>query len=239
MLHHGEDVGHCTRLTELRQRPAARRRLSQTNWTGLAVPALLLNYFFAGTNTRVPRGAKEKGQTVLARVPNAQILFPQALKWANGAGPSRHCASQQKRSRRPRRSLHASGSKETGQQCEEYLPCLGGVGRRTHDLCCERKSRHREVLRATSVCAAWEHFSQNAILQPAFAERPRGRRCYGKCQGPVTLAGSVSCRTLQPQQAPPRRAPSALIRRNAVQRKGAVSVLLGTPATLLSGIDSP
>jgi hypothetical protein len=91
--------------------------------------------------------SQREGADVLGRVPNAQILFPQALKWANGAGPSRHCASQQKRSMRPRRSLHASGSKEIGQPCEEYLPCLGGVGRRTHDLCCERKSRHREVLR--------------------------------------------------------------------------------------------
>jgi hypothetical protein len=48
---------------------------------------------------------------------------------------------------RPRRSLHAYGSQKIGQQEEEYLPCLGGVGRRTHDLCCERKSCHREALR--------------------------------------------------------------------------------------------
>ena len=54
---------------------------------------------------------------------------------------------------RPRRSLHAFGSQKIGQQEEEYLPCLGGVGRRTHDLCCERKvccerkGRHREALR--------------------------------------------------------------------------------------------
>ena len=69
----------------------------------------------------------------------------------NGAGPSRHFASQRKRRMRPRRSLHAFGSQEIGQLREEHLPCLGGVGRRTHDLCCERKSRHREVLRPTSV----------------------------------------------------------------------------------------
>jgi len=49
---------------------------------------------------------------------------------------------------RPRRSLHAFGSQEIGQPREEHLPCLGGVGRRTHDLCCKRKSRHREALRA-------------------------------------------------------------------------------------------
>src|ERR1700745_4063516 len=42
-------------------------------------------------------------------------------------------------------------------------------------------------LSPTSMCAAWEHFPQKAIFQTAFAERPRARRCYGKCQGPVTL----------------------------------------------------
>jgi hypothetical protein len=86
-------------------------------------------------------------QTELGRVPDAQILFPQALKWANGAGPSRHFASQRKRSIRPRRSPHAFDSQEIGLQREEHLPCLGGVGRQTHDLCCERKRRHREALR--------------------------------------------------------------------------------------------
>jgi hypothetical protein len=48
---------------------------------------------------------------------------------------------------RPRRSLHAFDSQEIGQQREEHLPCLGGFGRRTLDLCCERKRRHREALR--------------------------------------------------------------------------------------------
>ena len=48
---------------------------------------------------------------------------------------------------RPRRSPHAFGSQEIGQLREEHLPFLGGVGRRTHDLCCERKRRHREALR--------------------------------------------------------------------------------------------
>jgi hypothetical protein len=86
-------------------------------------------------------------QRELGRVPDAQILFPQTLKWANGAGPSRHFASQPKRSMRPRRSLHAFDSQEICQQREEHLPCLGGVGRRTHDLCRERKRRHREALR--------------------------------------------------------------------------------------------
>jgi hypothetical protein len=46
-----------------------------------------------------------------------------------------------------RRSLHAFGSQEIGQSREEHLPFLGGVGRRTHDLCCERKSRYRDILR--------------------------------------------------------------------------------------------
>jgi hypothetical protein len=46
---------------------------------------------------------------------------------------------------RTRHSLHAFGSQEIGQQREEHLPCLGGVGRQTNDLCCERNGRHRNV----------------------------------------------------------------------------------------------
>jgi hypothetical protein len=57
---------------------------------------------------------------------------------------------------RLRGSLHAFGSQEIGQPREQHLPFLGGVGRRTHDLCCERKSRHREVLRPHFGVAAAE-----------------------------------------------------------------------------------
>jgi hypothetical protein len=57
---------------------------------------------------------------------------------------------------RPCRSLHAFGSQKVGQPREEHLPFLGGVGRRTHDLCCERKSRHTQVLRSHFGVAAAE-----------------------------------------------------------------------------------
>src|SRR3984893_600737 len=106
---------------------ASGQRLSvigRMNWTGLAGPALLLSsllYNLCGTKTRAPRVLLWR-QRELGRVPDAQILFPQALKWANGAGPSRHFASQRKRSMRPRRSLHAFDSQEIGQQREEHLP---------------------------------------------------------------------------------------------------------------------
>jgi hypothetical protein len=54
---------------------------------------------------------------------------------------------------RLRRSLNAFGAQEIGQLRKEHLPFLGGVGRRTHDLYCERKSPHREVLRPHGVAA--------------------------------------------------------------------------------------
>jgi hypothetical protein len=145
-----------------------------------------------------------------------------------------------KRSMGPRRSLHAFGSKEIGQQREGYLPCLGGVGRPTHDLYCERKSRHREVLRPHfGVRGPGTFFPRMPFLQPAFAERPRGRRCCGKCQGPVTLAGSrLSCRTLPTAaSATALRAPSRSAQCGPEEGR-CFRLARNPPATHLCGIDS-
>src|ERR1700730_17854421 len=110
----------------------------------------------------------------------------------------------------PRRSLHAFGSQEIGQPREEHLPCLGGVGRRTHDLCCKRKSRHREALRAhLGVGGLGTFFPECRFCSQHLPSGHEGGavavdvRARLPSLGPSQLSAS-----LQPPQAPPRRAPS-------------------------------
>jgi hypothetical protein len=101
---------------------------------------------------------------MVGRVPDAQVLFPQAHKWANGAGPPGHCASQQneacacavRRTPSALRKLVSSGR-------NTYLAWEVSDGER-NDLCRERENRHREALRLHLGRAAWERFSRMPVF---------------------------------------------------------------------------
>ena len=97
---------------------------------------------------------------------------------------------------RPRRSLHAFGSQEIGQRREEHLRFLGCVGRRTHDLCCERKSRHRNTLRPHLGWDGLGTFSKDAVFVASICRAALREALLRLMSGPrYPRRVRLSCRT--------------------------------------------